>query len=457
MTEGHPTVLLVEDDVLLAEAYLAHLSTDDCEIIHVETGAAAIAAIEEVRPEVVLLDLLLPDMHGHEVVEYIAEKAYPIAIIVVTSQGSVRMAVEAMRAGAFDFLVKPIDPERLAYTLRNALERQTLTRAVQSYEAFLSRDRYYGFVGASSAMQAVYRVIDSAAASRATVLITGESGTGKELCAEAVHRQGPRQNGPFVPVNCAAIPKDLVESELFGHVKGAFTGAAQTREGAAARAAGGTLFFDEICEMPLELQPKLLRFIQTGSFQKVGGDQTETTDARFVCATNRDPLQEVGAGRFREDLYYRLNVVPLELPPLRERGNDVLLIARELLRHAAEEEGKSFSELAPETAALLQAYDWPGNVRQLENIVRNIVVLNEGEVVTPAMLPPPLTDPPPHEARPASGPGAGPGPIRPLAQVERQAIEEAIDLCHGNVVQAAVQLGVSNSTLYRKIRSWREA
>ncbi|PCJ38707.1 MAG: hypothetical protein COA99_11370 [Moraxellaceae bacterium] len=239
-------------------------------------------------------------------------------------------------------------------------------------------------------MQQVYRVIGAAAESKATVFITGESGTGKEVCALAIHEKSQRRDNEFVAINCAAIPRDLMESEIFGHVKGAFTGAHAAREGAASLASGGTLFLDELGEMDIDLQSKLLRFVQTGTFKKVGGSKLESVDVRFVCATNRDPLAQVARGEFREDLYYRLHVIPIELPPLRDRGSDALDIARNFLKCFAEEEEKSFVDFSLKTEAILSNYNWPGNIRQLQNVIRNVVVLNEGEQVLPEMLPPPL-------------------------------------------------------------------
>jgi two-component system repressor protein LuxO len=364
-----------------------------------------------------------------------------------------------MRAGAADFLLKPFPAERLTVTVANAVERALLRREVQALSAAQGRAAFCGFIGASAPMQAVYRILETAAPSRATVFITGESGTGKELAAEAVHRLSPRRDRPFVAINCAALPKDLIESEIFGHVRGAFTGAVADRIGAAQAADGGTLFLDELGEMELGLQAKLLRFVQTGSFQPVGAAAARRTDVRFVCATNRDPLAEVREGRFREDLYYRLHVVPVPLPPLRERGEDVLAIARHFLARFAEEEGKGFVRFAPDAEAALRAHRWPGNVRELENAVRTAVVLHEGEAVTAAMLPLALQAPPPPAAR-APQPAAAPDParrIRPLSVVEREAIEEAVALCGGNIPKAAAFLGISPSTLYRKRAAWGAA
>jgi DNA-binding NtrC family response regulator len=313
-------------------------------------------------------------------------------------------------------------------------------------------------------MQAVYRIIESAAPSKATVFITGESGTGKEVCAEAIHQCSPRSEQPFIALNCAAIPHDLMESEIFGHVKGSFTGAQGDRKGAASLADGGTLFLDEICEMDLDLQSKLLRFIQTGTLQRVGSGKLETVDVRFVCATNRDPLVEVKAGRFREDLYYRLHVIPLSLPPLRERGEDILLLARNLLQNYAREENKRFKDFDAEAVRVLLDYPWPGNVRELQNVVRNIVVLNDRELVSPDILPPPLSGRRGMTAAMAPVSSASGSaepllntPIRPLWLVEKETIEQAIASCDGNIPKAAALLEISPSTIYRKKQSWEEA
>ena len=468
-----PYVLLVEDTPSIARVYMEYLRKEPLEVEHVETGGAAMKAIEKRIPEGILLDLVLPDMDGLNILRDVVGKGLPTGVVVITAHGSVSNAVEAMRAGAFDFLVKPFTSERLLVTLKNALERQRLARIVETYKEDFGRDEYFGFTGSSLPMQGVYRMIEAAAPSKATVFITGESGTGKEVCAQAIHQQSPRREKPFVALNCAAIPKDLMESEIFGHVKGAFTGAVADRHGAAAEADGGTLFLDEICEMDVGLQSKLLRFIQTGTFQRVGSTATEKVDMRFICASNKDPLQEVEEGRFREDLYYRLHVIPIHLPPLNERDEDVYLIARQFLREFSQEESKSFIKFATETEAVLASYGWPGNVRQLQNVVRNIVVLHDAEVVTIDMLPPPLDAEAARSggSRPANGEevpldveagGAGiaagdgtPGGIRALWQVEKDTIERAIEICEGNIPRAAAHLGISASTIYRKRMAWQ--
>ncbi|WP_421248687.1 sigma-54-dependent transcriptional regulator [Aeromonas jandaei] len=465
MAENAPRVLLVEDTRSLAVVYEQYLRQDGYEVVLADCGQQALEVLLTSPPPVVLLDLELPDMSGMEILQQITEQQLPCAVVVITAHGSVDVAVEAMRLGAFDFLTKPFDSKRLCATARNALKHQQLSSLVAHYRENFERQSFFGFIGASMAMQAVYRIIESAAPSKATVFITGESGTGKEVCAEAIHQCSPRREQPFIALNCAAIPHDLMESEIFGHVKGSFTGAQGDRKGAASLADGGTLFLDEICEMDLDLQSKLLRFIQTGTLQRVGSGKLETVDVRFICATNRDPLLEVKAGRFREDLYYRLHVIPLYLPPLRERGEDILLLARSLLQNYAKEENKRFRDFDAAAARVLLDYPWPGNVRELQNVVRNIVVLNDKELVSPDILPPPLngvralavaTTAAQQPAATATTPAVG-GPIRPLWLVEKEVIEHAIASCDGNIPKAAALLEISPSTIYRKKQGWEEA
>ncbi|QNF17448.1 sigma-54-dependent Fis family transcriptional regulator [Aeromonas jandaei] len=465
MAENAPRVLLVEDTRSLAVVYEQYLRQDGYEVVLADCGQQALEVLLTSPPPVVLLDLELPDMSGMEILQQITEQQLPCAVVVITAHGSVDVAVEAMRLGAFDFLTKPFDSKRLCATARNALKHQQLSSLVAHYRENFERQSFFGFIGASMAMQAVYRIIESAAPSKATVFITGESGTGKEVCAEAIHQCSPRREQPFIALNCAAIPHDLMESEIFGHVKGSFTGAQGDRKGAASLADGGTLFLDEICEMDLDLQSKLLRFIQTGTLQRVGSGKLETVDVRFICATNRDPLLEVKAGRFREDLYYRLHVIPLYLPPLRERGEDILLLARSLLQNYAKEENKRFRDFDAAAARVLLDYPWPGNVRELQNVVRNIVVLNDKELVSPDILPPPLngvraqavaTTAAQQPAATSATPAVG-GPIRPLWLVEKEVIEQAIASCDGNIPKAAALLEISPSTIYRKKQGWEEA
>ncbi|MBY7985979.1 sigma-54 dependent transcriptional regulator [Vibrio fluvialis] len=446
---------MVEDTASVAALYRSYLTPLEIDINIVGTGREAIESIAHREPDLILLDLRLPDMTGMDVLHAVKQRSPDVPVIFMTAHGSIDTAVEAMRHGAQDFLIKPCEADRLRVTVNNAIPKASKLKNEADNPG---NQNYQGFIGSSQTMLAVYRTIDSAASSKASIFITGESGTGKEVCAEAIHAASRRGDKPFIAINCAAIPKDLIESELFGHVKGAFTGAATDRQGAAELADGGTLFLDELCEMDLDLQTKLLRFIQTGTFQKVGSSKMKSVDVRFVCATNRDPWKEVQEGRFREDLYYRLYVIPLHLPPLRERGDDVIEIAYSLLGYMSKEEGKGFVRLAPEVVERFKQYEWPGNVRQLQNVLRNVVVLNEGREITLNMLPPPLNQP---SESIISVPKASAAPVSvheifPLWMTEKQAIEKAIEACDGNIPRAAGYLDVSPSTIYRKLQTWNE-
>jgi len=457
-------VLLVEDSPSLVRAYQHYLKDEAFDLTIAETGQAATEALSRNRFDAVLLDLRLPDMDGMKILEQLHRQDMAPNVVVITAHGSINVAVEAMRLGAFDFLVKPFNAERLSAALHGALQAPKAAPAPPDDTGDLTE--FHSFVGTSPAMQQVYRTIRKAAGSKATVFVVGESGTGKELAAEAVHGSSPRAKGPFVAINCAAIPHGLIESEIFGHVKGAFTGAVQDRDGAAALADGGTLFLDEICEMDLDLQTKLLRFVQTGSFERVGDSRTRTVDVRFVCATNKDPMQAVRDGRFREDLFYRLHVIPVQMPPLRTRGADIMRVANMFLTQYAAEESKGFTAFESDAEALMLAHPWPGNIRELQNVVRSITVLYDGDRVTAEMLPPGMSQ---GQAVPAAEPApeAAPSPtvaafqrprteadIRPLDDVEREVIEDAITICHGNIAKAASLLGVSPSTIYRKKQGW---
>ncbi|HCH5856677.1 TPA: sigma-54-dependent Fis family transcriptional regulator [Vibrio parahaemolyticus] len=426
-TEGQKSryLLMVEDTASVAALYRSYLTPLGIDINIVGTGRDAIESLNHRIPDLILLDLRLPDMTGMDVLHAVKKSHPDVPIIFMTAHGSIDTAVEAMRHGSQDFLIKPCEADNPG------------------------NQNYQGFIGSSQTMQQVYRTIDSAASSKASIFITGESGTGKEVCAEAIHAASKRGDKPFIAINCAAIPKDLIESELFGHVKGAFTGAANDRQGAAELADGGTLFLDELCEMDLDLQTKLLRFIQTGTFQKVGSSKMKSVDVRFVCATNRDPWKEVQEGRFREDLYYRLYVIPLHLPPLRERGEDVIEIAYSLLGYMSHEEGKNFVRFSQEVIDRFNSYEWPGNVRQLQNVLRNIVVLNNGKEITLDMLPPPLNQPldRPSVSKLIEPKAMTVSEIMPLWMTEKMAIEQAIEACDGNIPRAAGYLDVSPSTI----------
>jgi len=458
-----PTILIVDDVRSLAETYAAYLGDGTCQVAISNTGEEAMAFLAKQPPAVLILDVNLPDIDGLDILRRIKADQLPTEVIVITSKASVNLAVEAMKEGAFDFIMKPLSADRLRVTVRNALERHRMSSEIAGFKDEFYRDHFVDFIGHSLAMQTVYRIVQSAAPSNATVFVTGESGTGKELCAAAIHKLSPRRNAPFVVINCAAIPKDLLESEIFGHVRGAFTGATADRKGAALQAHGGTLFLDEIGEMEMGLQSKLLRFLQDRSVRRVGDDAARRVDVRIVCATNRDPMVEIAAGRFREDLFYRLHVIPIELPPLREREDDVVLIARHLLVEYAQQDGKKFRGFSPEAETLLLNYHWPGNIRELQNTIRRIVVLNDGEIVEAAALPAALREPPngrsvplftSAEAQPAL-PAEQTGPQQSLEEVIRFTIESTIARCEGSIPKAAVILNVSPSTLYRRIQSWQ--
>ncbi|WP_421994863.1 sigma-54-dependent transcriptional regulator [Roseococcus sp.] len=453
-------ILLVEDTPTQAEIAKAMLRDSGHEIRHAETAGAALTLALEWRPDAILIDLLLPDFSGIELMRRLRAAQVEAAMIVLTAHGSVKTAVEAMQEGASDFVLKPYSAARLHVTLDNALEKRELRQQLDVAKSQLGRGRFHGFIGASPPMQAIYRTVESVAPSRATVFVTGESGTGKELAAEALHQASPRAGKPFIALNCGAIPRDLLESELFGHVKGAFTGATDNRLGAARAADGGTLFLDEIGEMPAEMQVKLLRFVQTGVVTPLGGTKAEKVDVRLVCATHRDILAEVQAGRFREDLYYRIYVVPIELPPLRLRGEDVVLVARHLLALYAREEGKAFTGFDAQAEGAIRAYPWPGNVRQLQNVLRNAVVLHDGPQVTREMLPVLLL----HQAVAEAAPNppqratmeALTSRIEPLTVTEKRMILQALEHTGQDVPRAAALLEINPSTIYRKLTAWKQ-
>lgn len=456
-------LLIVEDTPSLARTYEAHLGHDFSEIVIADTGAKALVAVDAQAPDCVLLDLKLPDADGLDLLDQWIDQGLKAPVIVITANGSMSVAVDAMRRGAVDFVVKPTTKDRLRVTAQNAVENFQLKKVVETYEAEIDRSDFCGIIGKSLVMQGVFKSIEAAAPSKASVFITGETGTGKELIARAVHDLSPRRKAKFVAINCGAIPRDLIESELFGHVKGAFTGATADRAGAAEMAESGTLFLDELGEMPIELQPKLLRFLQLGEYQRVGDSRVRKSNIRIVAATNRDPLQAVRDGTLREDLYYRLHVIPVALPALRERSADILLLAESFLARYASEEGKTFSGFARDAEEWLVSHSWPGNVRELENLIRQIAVLKDGGEIGRSDMPvstaSPQSSPTPSEPTASikvltaevSEPDYG---LEPLWMTEKKAIERAIALCRGNIVAAAKQLQINPSTIYRKKASW---
>ncbi|WP_374666889.1 sigma-54-dependent transcriptional regulator [Ramlibacter sp.] len=469
-------VLIVEDVLPLSIQYRAHAKALGVETVVAASAAEAQREVAKGPWHAALVDINLPDGSGFEVMQWLLRRWPACAVIVVTGEDSMDNAVRAAHAGAMDFLEKPVDPDRLQITLRNGLQAARLAQQVEAL-APTQRERFHSFVGRSAAMQSVYRMIETVAASRAPVFIHGESGTGKELAAEAIHACSARAKAPLVTLNCAAIPKDLIESELFGHIKGAFTGATADRNGAFLEADGGTLFLDEIAELDINVQAKLLRALQTGEVRRLGENRARTVDARIVCASHRDLYEQVRLGRLREDLFYRLYVVPIELPALRERGEDVLLIAQAMLEKYAREDGKGFRGFSDEAQARLVAHTWPGNVRELINVIRAVVALHDGATVEADMLPPlqaraaaealasPVTRPAPAAPSMPVAEAASANPqalparegtlrIRPLAEVEREAIQQALQAFGGNITHAARALGINASTIHRKMARW---
>ncbi len=428
-------VLVVDDDENNLGALASLLCQEGYAVDVVGRGDEALRMIHAGAPDVLLTDLRMPGMDGVELIERAREYDPELVAILMTAFSDVECAIRALHAGAEDYLVKPLHIEELRVIIQRALERRRLRReAAELRERLGERLRFGNFVGASAAMQEVFRTIERVAASRATVLVTGESGTGKELVAQAIHERSPRSKAPFVKLHCAALAESLLESELFGHEKGSFTGAAGRREGHFKQADGGTLFLDEIGDISPSIQVKLLRFLQERAFERVGGNETLHVDVRIITATNRDLRKEVQEGRFREDLYYRLNVVNIPMPPLRARPEDVLPLARHFLARFARENAKTIEGFDSSALARIESYSWPGNVRELENVMERAVVLCQGRRVTASDLP--------IDSAPPSRSGLRiPGST--LDELERHAILATLEACNGSTSRAAAMLGIS--------------
>jgi DNA-binding NtrC family response regulator len=420
----------------------------------VETAADAFKAmgkLDSFTPHLVMTDLKMPGMDGIELMGKIAEREHRPAVVVMTAFGAVDTAVEAMRAGAADYLTKPLNFDELLIVTHRALETQNLRAEATSLRARVAeRARMGNIIGDSPEMQSVFKVIEQVAPSRASVLIMGESGTGKELVAEAIHHLSPRGDGPFIKLHCAALAETLLESELFGHERGAFTGAVARRDGRFQAAHGGTLFLDEIGEISPAIQVKLLRFLQEREFERVGGTQTIRVDVRIIAATNRNLAEEVAKGNFREDLFYRLNVVSLEMPPLRERMVDVPMLAEFFLRKYATENGKAIDVFSDAALDAILAYDWPGNVRELENAIERAVVMAPGERIEVSHLPTAVKP----RARPDGAPAI---PGAKLEDIERYAILKTLESTGGSTSKAAEVLGISVRKIQYKLHEYRSA
>ncbi|QSQ11039.1 sigma-54-dependent transcriptional regulator [Myxococcus landrumensis] len=448
-------VLMVEDEREMRAMLEKGLTRRGYAPVALGSADEALARLATEDFDVVLTDLRMPGMDGLALCERIVLNRPDIPVIVVTAFGSLETAVAAIRAGAYDFVTKPIDVDALVLVLERAVQHRALRDEVRRLRQELGRRQDGGaVVGESPAMQQAYALIDRVADLDSTVLITGESGTGKEVAARAVHTRGRRSEGPFVALNCAAMPEALLESELFGHAKGAFTDAKAARTGLFVQAHGGTLFLDEVGELPLTLQPKLLRALQERVVRPVGGDTEIPFDARIVAATNRDLELAVEEGRFREDLYYRLNVIGVELPPLRARGNDVLLLSQRFIEQFAARNNKRVMGLSPAAAQRLLAYGWPGNVRELQNCMERAVALTSFEQLTVDDLPERIRN---YSQPKGAAENPDPSELVTLEELERKYIHRVLETVGGSRTLAARILGVDRKTLYRKLERDDEA
>ena len=449
MTARKLRVLFADDDESFRRVQEYQLEQAGYDVTIAVDGREALDAFRDGLHDLVVTDIRMPGLDGLELLARLMAISPETPVVVVTGHGTIRTAVEAMKRGAFDFLTKPFSGDRLRLTLQRAAEMARLQRENRELRREVEgRFSFENLVGSSEAMQRLFEAVELVAPTPSTVLITGETGTGKELVARAVHYNSPRRKGPFVAVHCSAIPAALIESELFGHKKGAFTGADADRAGRFEAADGGTLFLDEVGEIPLELQPKILRALQSGEVDRVGEDRPVRVDVRIVAATHRDLRRMVQDGAFREDLYYRLAVVPVEVPPLRDRREDIPLLAEHFLRRMEVRSGRSGLRFPSEALALLDRYGWPGNVRELENTVERMVVLSRDDTIALETLPEPIR----------GGPTAGRTSFRlpaggvSLEELEKDLIRQALERSDGNRTHAARLLGLTRNTLLYRMR-----
>ncbi len=441
-------VLIVDDEANMRRVLSALVRRDGFETVEAQHGVAALEMLDDADIDAVLTDLKMPHMNGLELLAEVRRRFRGIPVIVLTAHGTIGSAVEALKRGAFDFLTKPFEPDEIRQVVTKAIATRKLEESEIYTEADEDPDQL--LLGQSPALRAVKQMIERVASSMTTVLISGESGTGKELVARSLHLHSERREQPFVKVNCAAIPEGLIESELFGHEKGAFTGASTRKPGRFELADGGSLFLDEIGDMPLSAQPKLLRAIQEARFFRVGGTHTISVDVRIIVATNRDLHEEVQAGRFREDLFYRLNVVPIALPPLRQRREDIPALVEFFLRRFEQQPGHDGCAISARALATLASHNWPGNIRELENAIERATLLCDGPTLE-------IEDLPVEIVSPCAAPTDSPAPLKERVRsatrkIEREAIAEALAATGGNVTQAAEQLGLSRRGLQLKMK-----
>jgi DNA-binding NtrC family response regulator len=445
-------ILVVDDEPMMADSLKQNLMEEGYSVDTAATGAEAIELFDQGGHHLAICDLQLPDMDGLEVMRHMKDARPTTEVIVVTGYGSVARAVEATKAGAFYFVEKPFDFEEIQPLVDKALERRELVAETTSMRRQLStRSEYFNIIGSAKPMQTIYETIESVAKSDANVLIVGESGTGKELIANAIHYNSLRSKKAFIKVNCAALPKELIESELFGHTKGAFTGAHADKEGLVQHAAGGSLMLDEIAEMPVELQPKLLRVLQERSYRKIGSEKTYAVDFRLISSTNRPPADAIRDGLLRDDLFYRISTITIHVPPLRERNEDIQLLTEHFLHMYAQKYERAIGGVSQAAYQRLFGHQWPGNVRELQNVIERAVLLAKGNRIEPVDLP---FD---NGSLPESG-SAAPGwdvpPNMTLEDIERLVIERTLQRTGGNKQAAANLLGIYRPRLYSKIRKY---
>jgi DNA-binding NtrC family response regulator len=446
LTPAGARVLIVDDDAASRRLLRVRLEAMGCAVAAVADGSEALAEIRKHEPGLMLLDLQMPKMGGIEVLKELAKQGTKFPVVVISAHGSIESAVDAMKQGAYDFITKPIDAKHFEIVVRKALEREGLKRGLELLtEETDSRHRL--IVGQSKRMAEATETARKAADSKATVLLLGESGTGKEIFARAIHNWSDRKSQPFVVINCVGLSKELLESELFGHEKGAFTGADQQKKGKMELANGGTVFLDEIGDMSQELQTKLLRFLQEREFDRVGGVRPIHVDVRIICATNRDLEAAVKEGRFRQDLYHRINVIPITLPPLRERVEDIPVLAHHFVEYYAKEAKKNFTEIVADALKQLCSYDWPGNVRELGNAIERAIVLGHGPCVTVQDLPSRVV------ASVVRPPIDGRSYRDAMEDHRKQLILVALERCRGNRAAAARLLGLHEKYFLRLLKS----
>ena len=444
-------VLIVEDEPTTRLGLTELVGTWGFTTDSAADGQEALQRITTFRPSIIISDLVMPRMGGLELLRALKDEGNALTVVILTAQGTVETAVEAIKEGAYDYLTKPVEPQRLKILLDKIVERQDTLREVKVLRKQLREHGSFGkMIGNSPQMRKVYQTIEQAAPTQASVLIWGESGTGKELVAQTIHQLSPRAQMPFVPINCAAIPETLLESEIFGHEKGAFTGASERREGCFELADRGTLFLDEIAEMTPATQVKLLRVLQERKFRRLGGRNEQTVDVRVIAATNVNPADAVKNTKLREDLYYRLNVFAIELPTLRQRKDDLSLLVQSFLTEFNERNNKSVSAIDPAAMRILEQYNWPGNVREVRNVVERAVILANGEFIEPKHLPPLVTDSPD-----VVKPVVALEPGTTVEEAERRLILMTLEHTRDNKTRAAEILGISLKTLHNKLNKLR--